>query len=65
MQEKYYTHFLLNEPGSHGLSEYKGVVELYRVSGSDLSDEDIRRILAENFELDAEEVTLIQWSRLH
>lgn len=65
MQEKYYTHFLLSDPTSNGMSEYKGVVELYRVSESSLSDEDICGILAENFELDAEEVTLIQWSRLH
>ncbi|MEL7450925.1 MAG: hypothetical protein AAFN78_17055 [Pseudomonadota bacterium] len=65
MYEKYYTHFLLSEPNASTCGEFRGVVEISRISSDDLEQAEVQRILADNFDVDAEEVTIIDWSRLH
>lgn len=72
MSVKYYTHFLMQEAQAReaakeavkGLSEFRGVVEINR----DMRRGDFReaaRVLARNFECDAGDIKILQWSRLH
>jgi len=67
MGVKYYTHFLLDQETSQATqapAEFRGVVEVTRVlPRGDLNA--AAKILARNFECDAEDITLLQWSRLH
>jgi hypothetical protein len=64
MLTKYYTHFLLNERQG-GYSEYSGVVEVKRLLQRDFEDEELQTLLAKNFDLDSDDVTILDWSRLH
>jgi hypothetical protein len=68
MSVKYYTHFLMQEAKVHeaakGLSEFRGVVEINR----DMRRGDFReaaKVLARNFECEAGDIKILQWSRLH
>ena len=64
MSIKYYTHFLLQERSTKGMSEFRGVVEVNRV----LSRGDMREaasVLAKNFECESKDIKVLQWSRLH
>lgn len=64
MSTKYYTHFLYEEPAPKGLSEFRGVVEVNRV----LKRGDLREaaaVLARNFACNANDIKVLQWSRLH
>jgi hypothetical protein len=65
MSNKYYAHFLVDEPDPHGLQEYRGVVEL---DGQPTPGRELReasRIIAHNMGIAAREVKVLQWSRLH
>ncbi len=65
MEEKYYTHFLI-EDGSHdGYTEFSGVVEVMRYSETEFEDQDVRYMLADNLEVEADDLTVLQWSRVH
>ena len=64
MRKKYYTHFLLNERKGN-CSEYSGVVEINRLAQHEFEGDEIQTLLAQNFDLEAEEVTVLDWSRLH
>jgi hypothetical protein len=68
MSVKYYTHFLMQEAKAQeiakGMSEFRGVVEINR----DMRRGDFREaatVLARNFECDARDIKILQWSRLH
>lgn len=64
MAIKYYTHFLLQERSPEGLSEFRGVVEVNRA----MPRGDMREaatVLAKNFECEARDIKVLQWSRLH
>jgi len=79
MSVKYYTHFLMQEQQAplgqapmgksaatiaQCLSEFRGVVEVNRRMRRD----DLReaaRVLARNFECDARDIKVLQWSLLH
>lgn len=64
MGAKYYTHFLYEEPPPKGPSEFRGVVEVTRaMPRSDLKE--AARILAGNFACNANDIKVLQWSRLH
>ena len=65
MSAKYYTHFLLTEASYHGCSEFSGVVELNSVTNRPLEIQEIEELLARNFEVDADDVQVLHWSRLH
>jgi hypothetical protein len=75
MSVKYYTHFLMQEqnaisvmdplPGAvHGLSEFRGVVEVNRRMKRD-DFREAARVLARNFECNVQDIKVLQWSLLH
>jgi hypothetical protein len=65
MRTKFYTRFLLRSAEQCDADEYSGVVEVKHTSGQVLEPDEIEALLAQNFELDAENVELLNWSRLH
>lgn len=65
MRTKFYTRFLLRSAEQCEADEYSGVVEVKHTTGQVLEPDEIEALLAQNFELDAENVELLNWSRLH
>ena len=65
MRAKYYTRFLLRSNEEEFADEYSGVVELNHASDHVLDPIEIEDLLARNFEMAAENVELLNWSRLH
>ena len=65
MHAKYYTRFLLKSAAGAEADEYTGVVELNQPANTVLDPQEIEAILAKNFNLDANEVELLNWSRVH
>jgi len=65
MQAKYYTQFILKAAGTPAVDEYSGVVELTQPADTVLDAREIEAILARNFRVEASEVELLDWSRLH
>ena len=65
MSAKYYTQFRLNDTSYQGGNEFSGVVELNRPIDQDWEIADIEAVLAKNFDLQQNDVTLLSWSRLH
>ncbi len=65
MRAKYYTRFLLRSLEENLADEYSGVVELNHARDRVLEPFEIEAILAQNFDMDAEQVELLNWSRLH
>lgn len=65
MSAKYYTQFRLNDTSYQGGNEFSGVVELNRPIDQDWEVADIEAVLAKNFDLQQNDVTLLSWSRLH
>jgi len=72
MRTKYYTRFLLRSTEESVVStelcdadEYSGVVEVKHSSEQILEPREIEALLAQNFEMDAENIELLNWSRLH
>ena len=64
MTVKFYTRFVA-DLGSKGPSEYTGIVEL---GGQDAVPTDPSRVatlIARDLDLEAEEIRVLQWSRLH
>ncbi len=65
MSAKYYTQFRLNDASYQGGNEFSGVIELNRPIDHDWEIADIEAVLARNFDLQQNDVTLLSWSRLH
>lgn len=65
MRAKYYTRFLLRTDEEHIADEYSGVVELNQGHDQILDVTEIEALLAQNFQMEAEHVELLNWSRLH
>ncbi|MDJ0928149.1 MAG: hypothetical protein QNJ73_10945 [Gammaproteobacteria bacterium] len=65
MRAKYYTRFLLRSAEQGFADEYSGVVELNTAANRVLDPDEIEELLAVNFEMEAEDVELLNWSRLH
>ena len=65
MSAKYYTQFRLNDAEYQGGNEFSGVIELNRPIDRDWENADIEAVLAQNFDLKQNDVTLLSWSRLH
>ena len=65
MRAKYYTRFLLRTADQDFADEYSGVVELNHEADRVLDPAEIEGLLAQNFEMAAENVELLNWSRLH
>ncbi len=65
MGVKYYTHFVLTGEAEIGArQEFSGVVEVNQSTESRFEPQEIEALLARNFELDSNDVCLINWSRL-
>ena len=65
MAIKYYTQFLLTDAQYADGNEFSGIVELSKAPTEDLAPRFIEGLLASKFEIDAENVQLISWARLH
>ena len=65
MSTKYYTQFRLSDANYRGGNEFSGVVELSQPMDKDTDAADIEAVLARNFDLQRNSVTLVSWSRLH
>jgi len=65
MRTKYYTQFLLRSAEQSEADEYSGVVEVKHTNDQVLEAAEIETLLAQNFEIDVENVELLNWSRLH
>jgi hypothetical protein len=65
MGTKYYTRFLLQAVDATEVDEYSGVIELQAANQSVLEPQEIEALLASSFDLDSEQVQLLNWSPLH
>ena len=65
MGTKYYTRFLLQTADAAEVDEYSGVVELQAQERSVLDPKEIEALLASSFDLESEQVELLNWSPLH
>ena len=65
MATKYYTRFLLQAVDETEVDEYSGVVELQAQDQSVLEPKQIEALLANSFDLETEQVRLLNWSPLH
>ena len=65
VEETYYTHFVLADDEAAGYTEFSGVVRVMRYGDAEFETEDVQRLLAEDLECEADDVTVLQWSRLH
>ena len=65
MRTKYYTRFLLRSVEQCDADEYSGVVEVKHDVDQVLEADEIEALLAQNFEMNAENIELLNWSRLH
>ena len=65
MSTKYYTQFGLSDANYRGGNEFSGVVELSQPMDKDTDAADIEAVLAKNFDLQRNSVTLVSWLRLH
>jgi hypothetical protein len=66
MSAKYYTHFVTagDKARAPDSSEWSGVVELRHPLEPDGTRE-LKMLLAQSFDLESEEIRILQWSRLH
>ena len=66
MGTKYYTRFLLQTVDEAEVDEYSGVVELQAANTQAVLDpREIEALLANSFDLESEQVQLLNWSPLH
>jgi hypothetical protein len=64
MSAKFYTRFVA-DLGQKGPSEYTGIVELGRQDKVPTDPQRIARLLADDLDVEAEEIRVLQWARLH
>lgn len=65
MSVKYYTHFIAQLKGTIEFSEYRGVVELLGDGPGAHKDQEIARVLARSFDLEENDIQVLQWDQLH
>lgn len=65
MGTKYYTRFLLQTVDATEVDEYSGVVELQASQKAVLEPQEIEALLASSFDLESDQVQLLNWSPLH
>lgn len=65
MATKYYTRFLLRAAEDTEMDEYSGVVEVQASSDAVLDAQQIEALLANSFDLESEQVQVLNWSPLH
>jgi hypothetical protein len=65
MSAKYYTHFIAQSDDAIEYSEYRGVVELLDRSATVQGNRDIAKMLARSFNLEENDIQVLQWHQLH
>jgi hypothetical protein len=65
MGTKYYTRFLLQAVDQTEVDEYSGVIEVQVADQSVLDPKEIEALLANSFDLESDQVQLLNWSPLH
>lgn len=65
MATKYYTRFLLQTVDQAEVDEYSGVVEVKNASDAVLEAKQIETLLASSFDLESDQIELLNWSPLH
>jgi len=65
MATKYYTRFLLQPRLEAEADEYSGVVEVSQPDPTVLEPQQIEALLASSFNLESDDVQLLNWSPLH
>lgn len=65
MSSRYYAHFIAEAEERELDGEYSGVVELAAPLKTCREPRELRRLLARNFELDAEDIRILNWAVLH
>jgi len=65
MTAKYYTQFRLTEGHYRDGNEFSGIVELNQPIEQYCKASVIEALLAKNFDLNAQEIRLVSWARLH
>jgi hypothetical protein len=65
MGVKYYTHFISQESGAVDYEEYRGVVELCGRSRCFNGEREIAQVLARSFDLEEDDIQVLQWQQLH
>jgi hypothetical protein len=65
MSSKYYAHFLADTPEQPVGGEYSGVVELQAPLRPRRELTELRLLLARNFDLEAEDIRILNWATLH
>lgn len=65
MESKYYTHFVLTEFEGSSFGEFTGVVHVDKSRRAGMGAEDARQMLAQNFDVDINDLHIIQFSQLH
>lgn len=64
MSSKYYAHFVAESSGT-APGEYSGVVELRTPLRPQREIKELRKLLASNFDLPAEDIRILNWATLH
>lgn len=65
MSAKYYTHFIAQQDGAIEYNEYRGVVELLGQAAGVQGSREIARVLARSFDLEEDDIQVLQWHQLH
>ncbi|MEL6868192.1 MAG: hypothetical protein AAFO81_00190 [Pseudomonadota bacterium] len=65
MVTKFYTQFQVDASSMHRNNVFSGIVELKRGDPAGISAVDIEHMLAERFDLDIDQLSLVNWYRLH
>ena len=65
MSAKYYTHFISQSEDAIEYSEYRGVVELLDRTAQIQGNRDIAKMLARSFDLEENDIQVLQWHQLH
>jgi hypothetical protein len=65
MSARYYTHFVAEGDQQQHSREWSGVVELTRPLAHTRGSAELKNLLAMNFEIEAEDIKILQLSRVH
>lgn len=65
MATKYFTHFVTTAEDAAAASEWSGVVELEDAEVGGAIAAGLRSCLAESFNVESEDIRILQWARLH
>lgn len=66
MSTKYFTHFVSASEKARLASEWSGVVELTEpLDGRKSAARELRRMIADSFDLESDQIRILHWARLH